>query len=436
MKQCLGAGNKCIIDIHNYGRWEGKEITGGMNQHFSDLWAALGKEYATEKNVIFGIMNEPHDQDGAAWQETCQAAVDAIREAGAKDQQVLIPGPPWNHVSDFAELTSKFSFAIKDKADESGKNLIMDLHSYFDEDNSGTHTECAPYSKAQPGFESAVKALKQEGRQAFLSEIGGGNTDSCVETMGEAFDYINENADVFMGWTGWGVGGFVADYELIESPQGDKDRLIVEKVIGGKFKNPGTKKSESPAKESPDASEPSPSPATPPSYSPSSTPAGGSTPSPAPAYGAGSSGSSSSMSPSRTPSSGGYNPPASPSKPKKNKCKAKKPKTPMSPASPVQYGGSSSSMSSVSTPTPSPNASYNYPAKPEQPEQPQQPQQPQKPQQPQQPQQYDSGSSQNGASNSNPEPKSYRKYKRAPYNSGANIAGGSQKLKRNVMPQN
>lgn len=65
MKACLDTGSHCIIDIHNYARWNGQIIgqsSGGpSNAEFAQLWQALATHYASNAGVIFGLMNEPHD---------------------------------------------------------------------------------------------------------------------------------------------------------------------------------------------------------------------------------------------------------------------------------------------------------------------------------------------------------------------------------------
>lgn len=65
MKACLGTGSHCIIDIHNYARWNGNIIgqsSGGpTDADFAQLWQALATHYASDAGVIFGLMNEPHD---------------------------------------------------------------------------------------------------------------------------------------------------------------------------------------------------------------------------------------------------------------------------------------------------------------------------------------------------------------------------------------
>ncbi len=63
VQACLNTGAHCIIDIHNYARWNGAIIGQGgpTNAQFASLWSQLAAKYAGTANVIFGIMNEPHD---------------------------------------------------------------------------------------------------------------------------------------------------------------------------------------------------------------------------------------------------------------------------------------------------------------------------------------------------------------------------------------
>lgn len=64
MQACLATGAYCIIDIHNYARWNGAVIGtpgGPTNADFSDLWKQLATKYAAEEKVVMGLMNEPHE---------------------------------------------------------------------------------------------------------------------------------------------------------------------------------------------------------------------------------------------------------------------------------------------------------------------------------------------------------------------------------------
>jgi endoglucanase len=88
VQACLATGASCIIDIHNYARWNGAIIGQGgpTNGQFTSLWTQISTKYKGNSKVIFGLMNEPHDVDINTWAATVQAAVTAIRNTGATSQ--------------------------------------------------------------------------------------------------------------------------------------------------------------------------------------------------------------------------------------------------------------------------------------------------------------------------------------------------------------
>lgn len=63
VQACLATGSLCIIDLHNYARWDGKIIGQGgpSDEEFADLWSQLATKYADSPKVAFGTVNEPHD---------------------------------------------------------------------------------------------------------------------------------------------------------------------------------------------------------------------------------------------------------------------------------------------------------------------------------------------------------------------------------------
>ncbi len=63
VKACLVTGAYCIIDIHNYARWNGEIIGQGgpKDEDFANLWSQLATKYAQEEKVVMGLMNEPHE---------------------------------------------------------------------------------------------------------------------------------------------------------------------------------------------------------------------------------------------------------------------------------------------------------------------------------------------------------------------------------------
>src|ERR1700753_1773371 len=89
VQACLATGASCVIDIHNYARWNGQIIgqgSGPTNDQFVDLWTQLATKYKSTDNIIFGVMNEPHKVDITKWAATVQLVVNAIRGAGATNQ--------------------------------------------------------------------------------------------------------------------------------------------------------------------------------------------------------------------------------------------------------------------------------------------------------------------------------------------------------------
>jgi aryl-phospho-beta-D-glucosidase BglC (GH1 family) len=62
VQHCLNAGAQlCIIDIHNYARWNGQVVGQGgpSNDALVNLWVQLAQKYKSQPKVVFGIMNEP-----------------------------------------------------------------------------------------------------------------------------------------------------------------------------------------------------------------------------------------------------------------------------------------------------------------------------------------------------------------------------------------
>ncbi|KAK1764913.1 glycoside hydrolase superfamily [Phialemonium atrogriseum] len=236
---CLATGAACIIDIHNYARWDGQIIDQGgpTNDQFASLWTQLATKYASEEKMIFGLMNEPHDvPDINKWADSVQAAVTAIREAGAKNQMILIPGNDWTSAQQMPTKSGPALLKVKNP-DGSTDGIVFDVHKYLDSDNSGTHTECVT-DNIDTAFSPLADWLRTNKRQALNSETGGGNTDSCEKYLCQQIDFLNKNSDVFLGYTGWSAGAFSPrTYELSEVPTKNGDTWTDSALVKACFKN-------------------------------------------------------------------------------------------------------------------------------------------------------------------------------------------------------
>lgn len=222
VQSCLSTGAYCIIDIHNYARWNGAIIGQGgpTDDQFVSVWTQLAQKYASQSKIWFGIMNEPHDVPSiTTWAATVQKVVTAIRQAGATSQFISLPGNDWQSAAAFISDGSAAALSTVKNPDGSTTNLIFDVHKYLDSDNSGTHTECVT-NNIDSAFAPLATWLRQNNRQAILTETGGGNTASCEQYLCQQFNYLNQNSDVYLGYVGWSAGSFDSTYELYLTPSG------------------------------------------------------------------------------------------------------------------------------------------------------------------------------------------------------------------------
>lgn len=228
---CLATGALCIIDLHNYARWNGAIVGQGgpTNAQFADVWSKLASKYSSQKNIAFGLMNEPHDLTMTTWATSVQAAVTAIRKAGATSQYILLPGTDYTSAGTFVQNSGPALLTVKD-SDGSTSKLIFDVHRYLDSDNSGTNAECVT-DHVQDSFIPLASWLRTNGRKAILSEVGGGNTASCEQDVCAAIASLNKNSDVYLGYVGWSAGAFDTSYVLSQTPTGSTDQALVSKCF-------------------------------------------------------------------------------------------------------------------------------------------------------------------------------------------------------------
>ncbi|CAG8979628.1 hypothetical protein HYALB_00011991 [Hymenoscyphus albidus] len=231
MQDCLATGSYCAIDIHNFARWNGKIIGqagGPTDDQFADLWKQLATKYNSNTKVIFGLMNEPHNVDMTAWAASCQAAVTAIRNAGATSQMILLPGNNFTSAATFVSGGSGDALLTVKNPDGTTTGLLMDIHKYLDFDNSGNHQDCTTDNKE--AFASVAQFLRENGRQAMVSETGAGSTDSCQTAFCAQNAFINQNSDVFMGIIAWAAGSFATSYTLSLTPKKQNGKFVNDKL--------------------------------------------------------------------------------------------------------------------------------------------------------------------------------------------------------------
>lgn len=220
VQACLATGAHCMIDIHNFARWDGSIIGQGgpTDEQFARLWSQLATRYASSDHVVFELMNEPHDLDVAAWARTCQAAVTAIRAAGATAQTILLPGSNFDSAATLTDPVKGGAAALMAVTNPDGgtDGLLLDIHKYLDVDNSGTHAECVTDNVA--ALAGVADFLRRAGRKGLVSETGASSDATCIKAFCAQNAFVNANSDVFVGLVAWAAGGFDGSYLLSLTP--------------------------------------------------------------------------------------------------------------------------------------------------------------------------------------------------------------------------
>ncbi|KAH9836977.1 endoglucanase [Rhodofomes roseus] len=226
-----GSGVYVIVDLHNYARWNGDIVGQGgpTNAQLASIWTQLASKYGSNEQVIFGLMNEPHDLNVTEWAATLQYVVNELRSAGSENY-LLLPGSTYSSAEAFPTEAGPYLVQITDPLGGTGK-LLFDVHQYLDSDNSGTHDTCVTTNVAT--LETLVSFLQNNGnRQAILSETGGGETTSCYTDLGEELSYVKSAYPTLVGFSAWSAGSFDTTYVLTLTPysNGTDETLWTEAV--------------------------------------------------------------------------------------------------------------------------------------------------------------------------------------------------------------
>lgn len=212
-------GMRIILDPHQYGRrrhngqaqiiGEG-EVT---SAHFAAFWSALATRYRNASHAIFALQNEPHDQQTQVLIAVLNGAIAAIRRAGAA-QLILAPGNGWTGAHAWLSRGNEAMLAVDDPRD----NTAFDVHQFLDRDASGTNAQCA--ENAGDRLSRFTQWARENRRQAFLSEFGGGPNAQCLRELEALLTHMRENRDVWIGWTAWGGGPWWdEDYHMRLEPR-------------------------------------------------------------------------------------------------------------------------------------------------------------------------------------------------------------------------
>ncbi len=212
-----------VIDNHNYGyrnqdpNRNGGDLIGSSNVPSSALanfWSQVATRYVNDPNVIYGIMNEPHDQTPQAEAAINQDSINAIRATGST-QEILVPGTYFTAASSW--VTSG-NAAAEATVTDPGHNMAFELHQYLDADQSGTHNTVVSPTIGPERLADATAWAAATGNRLFLGEIGAASDPASLTALKNTLDFVQQNSNVWQGVTYFGSGPWYGGYMFGTDP--------------------------------------------------------------------------------------------------------------------------------------------------------------------------------------------------------------------------
>ena len=216
-------GLKIEIEPHNYGYGFGALIGSAQTptSSFADLWGKLAVHYKSNPDVIFGLMNEPHDQSATVWLSSANAAIAAIRSAGAM-QEILVPGSYWDGA--WTWTTTDNAAVVGTGIQDPAHNFAFEVHQYLDADGSGRHPGVVSTAIGVERVTAITQWAETTGNHLFLGEVGVSTDQASLTALDNMLTYIQQHTNVWQGVTYWAGGPWWGNYMFSIEPQNGVDK--------------------------------------------------------------------------------------------------------------------------------------------------------------------------------------------------------------------
>ena len=210
------------LDPHNYGYAFG-DVVGATSQstaEFADFWGKMASHFQSAPNVMFGLMNEPHEQTAAQWAGAAQSAINAIRATGA-GQEILVPGTAWDGVENWSDSGNA---SVVGNVTDPNHNLAFEAHLYFDDYGKGVSTNVDSPNIGPERMAGMTQWAQETGNKLFLGELGAGQDPASLQALGNTLNYLDQHSNVWQGVTEFTGGPWVGDYMFSVEPSGGVDK--------------------------------------------------------------------------------------------------------------------------------------------------------------------------------------------------------------------
>lgn len=213
-------GVKVILDLHNYGSYNGKLIGSPQTptSAFADLWGKLATQFSKSSNVMFGLMNEPQVATAGDWLTSVNAAIAAIRNVGATSQQILVSGIGWDGGSTWTTNGNAAVLGAPGAIKDSAHNFAFEVHQYLD-DGSGQSGDVVSTTIGVERLQAITSWAKASGAKLFLGEFGVSNQPKALAALDNMLNYMQQNSDVWQGGSVWAAGQNWQNYMFSVEPE-------------------------------------------------------------------------------------------------------------------------------------------------------------------------------------------------------------------------
>lgn len=211
----LNAGLQVIIDQHNF--LDRAKAVDACRTRLKSFWRQVAPRYKDAPDaVVFEILNEPHGEADAVWNDMLAENLQIIRESNPK-RRVIVGPKSWNSMDQLDSL----------KLPESDRNLVVTFHYYSPFPFTHQGASWVPELKSTSGvswgtaaereqigrdFDRVKAWAQQRGRPILLGEFGALETGAlparvawtsavarAAEARGFAWSYWQFDSD-FIVW--------------------------------------------------------------------------------------------------------------------------------------------------------------------------------------------------------------------------------------------
>jgi endoglucanase len=102
-------------------------------------------------------------------------------------------------------------------------NTLYEMHQYLDSDSSGTTSTCVSSTIGSQDLMAATQWMKAQHVRGLLGEFGVANNPTCMSALSDMLTYIDQNRDVWAGWTWWSAGPWWGSYMFSIEPSNGTD---------------------------------------------------------------------------------------------------------------------------------------------------------------------------------------------------------------------